>query len=94
MLSACGHKHFVFQTRIKISPEHLNKDMDMFSPQLSEDDADPVTTAADITCSPSTPTVTDYRHIGGNETDDALAVRDSFGDFFASPQCPSTGNWT
>jgi hypothetical protein len=53
---------------------------------MCRDDADPVMTQADSTGSPPTYAVTDLRHIGGNTTDDELAMRDSFKDFFVSPQ--------
>jgi hypothetical protein len=71
-----------------MSPEHLNKVMlaTCVLHNYLRDDADPVTTEADSTSSPPIYAVTDLRHIGGNTTDDALAIRDTFKEFFVSPQ--------
>jgi hypothetical protein len=66
-----------------MSPEHLNKVVlaTCALHNYLRDDADPSTTEADSTSSPPTYAVTDLRHIGGNTTGDALAMRDSFKDF-------------
>jgi hypothetical protein len=58
----------------------------MCPPQLFEGRRWSVTTEADSTSSPPTYAVTDLRHIGGNTTDDALAIRDTFKECFVSPQ--------
>jgi hypothetical protein len=61
-----------------MSPEHLKKAVlpTCALHNYLRDDADRVTTEADITGSPPTYAVADLRHIGGNTTDDALAIMD------------------
>jgi hypothetical protein len=50
------------------------------------DDAGPVATEADSTISLPTYAVTDLQHIGGNTTENALTVTESFRDLFVSPE--------
>jgi hypothetical protein len=81
-------RYRVFQRRIQMSPEHLDKVVLATCSLYNylRDDADPVATEVDSTNSPPTYALIDLRHIGGNTTDDVMAVRDSVGDLLVSPQ--------
>jgi hypothetical protein len=76
MPSAWTRKFCVFHRKIKMSPKHLNKVVLVTCALHNHlrDDADPVTTEADSTSSLLTYAVTHLWHIGGNTTDDALAI--------------------
>jgi hypothetical protein len=78
-----------------MSPVHLNKIVlaTCALHNCLRDEADPVTTEADSTSSPPTYAVTDLQHIGGNTTDDALDVRDSYRDFLFLHRVLTTGKW-